>query len=159
MDKRNADSFRLKRSHFSAALVLGVMIGLGALVSASVPHTFNPGDTLHAADVNGNFSALDKRLTTLESGPQILFVDGANLAGSSFCVQASGTFAVDCTCPTGTFVISGGGFTPINSGQFVRGSWPTSATSWRITCANAAVGGGDVLCQQYTISCTRPPSP
>jgi microcystin-dependent protein len=42
-------------------------VGAGALVAASVPHTFATGDTLTAADLNGNFTAVDQRLAALEA--------------------------------------------------------------------------------------------
>ena len=58
---------KMKRSYLWAALVLGAVVGAGALVSASVAHTFNTGDTLTAADLNGNFTALDQRLAALEA--------------------------------------------------------------------------------------------
>src|SRR5215470_6445884 len=48
-----------------AALLL--MSGGGALVYASVPHSFTAGETLTAANLNGNFTAMDQRLTALEA--------------------------------------------------------------------------------------------
>jgi microcystin-dependent protein len=49
------------------ALAAGVVVGAGAVVSASVPHSFNSGDTLKAADLNANFTALDQRLAAVEA--------------------------------------------------------------------------------------------
>jgi hypothetical protein len=60
---------RTKRSYLWAALALGVVVGAGALVGAAVPHTFNTGDTLTAADLNNTIAALDERIAALESNP------------------------------------------------------------------------------------------
>jgi len=56
-----------KRVYLWRALVIAAIVGAGALGRASVPHTFNAGDTLAAADLNANFAALDQRISTLES--------------------------------------------------------------------------------------------
>jgi hypothetical protein len=50
------------------ALTVVIVVGGGALVRASVPHSFNTGDTLQAVDLNGNFAALDQRIAALEAG-------------------------------------------------------------------------------------------
>jgi microcystin-dependent protein len=56
-----------KRAYLVGGATLVTVVGAGALVAASVPHTFATGDTLTAADLNGNFTALDQRLAALES--------------------------------------------------------------------------------------------
>jgi microcystin-dependent protein len=56
-----------KRAYLWAGVTLATIVGAGALVFASVPHTFTNGETLTADNLNGNFSALDQRLTTLEA--------------------------------------------------------------------------------------------
>jgi hypothetical protein len=58
----------MKRVRLGIAIAALILTGAGALVYASVPHTFNTGDTLQAADLNGNFSALDTRISALEAG-------------------------------------------------------------------------------------------
>jgi hypothetical protein len=58
----------MKRVRLGIAIAALILTGAGALVYASVPHTFNTGDTLQAADLNGNFSALDTRVSALETG-------------------------------------------------------------------------------------------
>ena len=86
------------------------MIGTGAVVYASVPHTFATGDTLQAADLNGNFTALDQRLAALEtanatalpvltaaSGTQVQLVPNTDGA-------YSGTFL---DVPAGTWLVQG----------------------------------------------------
>jgi hypothetical protein len=57
----------LKRSRIWAAVIFGGAICAGAIVAAAVPHTFMTNDTLAAADLNGNFMALDQRLAALET--------------------------------------------------------------------------------------------
>jgi hypothetical protein len=58
----------MKRVRLGIGIAALVLTGAGAIVYASVPHTFNTGDTLQATDLNGNFSALDTRITALETG-------------------------------------------------------------------------------------------
>lgn len=62
-----------------AAITL--IVGAGALVYGSVPHTFNTGDTLQAADLNGNFTAFEQRLTALESAKSTVTAVMDNVAG------------------------------------------------------------------------------
>ena len=50
-----------------AALVPVLVIAGGAIAYANVPHSFKDGDVLNAADLNGNFDALDQRITKLEA--------------------------------------------------------------------------------------------
>jgi microcystin-dependent protein len=48
-------------------LAAAAVVGAGAVVFASVPHSFTDGETLTAANLNGNFTAMDQRLTALEA--------------------------------------------------------------------------------------------
>src|SRR3954463_10184617 len=50
-----------------AVLAMAGVVGGGALVSASVPHSFTTGETLTADGLNGNFAALDQRLAAVEA--------------------------------------------------------------------------------------------
>ena len=60
-------SVRGERLTVGAGLVVGLMVvGIGALVYASVPHTFVTNETLTADNLNGNFVALDNRVTAVE---------------------------------------------------------------------------------------------
>jgi hypothetical protein len=69
------------------------------------------------------------------------------------CAVATGfTAVVDCTCPSGTFVVSGGGGANSAAGQFVRESRPSSDTTWRVTCSSSTA---DVLCYNYNLACSR----
>src|SRR6185295_2022772 len=58
---------RMKRVLLWAGLLTAGMIGGGALVYAAVPHSFTAGETLTAANLNGNFGAIDQRLTAVEA--------------------------------------------------------------------------------------------
>jgi hypothetical protein len=56
----------------AAAVAIALLaVGAGAIAYASVPHAWRDGDALTADDLNGNFAALDGRITTLEQpGPR-----------------------------------------------------------------------------------------
>jgi hypothetical protein len=56
----------MKRVRVGIGIAALVITGAGAVVFASVPHTFTTGDTLKADDLNGNFAALDQRIAALE---------------------------------------------------------------------------------------------
>ena len=58
----------MKRVRLGIGIAALVLTGAGAIVYASVPHTFTTGDTLQASDLNTNFSGLDTRITALETG-------------------------------------------------------------------------------------------
>ena len=60
--------------------------------------------------------------------------------------------SAECTCPVGTWVVSGGGYAPVGTASFLRESRPTTATAWRISCATATV---DVPCAGYFVVCAR----
>jgi hypothetical protein len=67
------------------------------------------------------------------------------------CVLVPGLIAtVDCTCPTGSYLVSGGAF--VNDPGDIRESRPLDTTTWRVTCAS---GGNDVLCNGYQVLCSR----
>ncbi len=59
---------RRKRAYIGAGLALAAVVTTGAVVLASVPHSFTAGETLTAANLNSNFAALDQRLAALEAG-------------------------------------------------------------------------------------------
>jgi microcystin-dependent protein len=123
-DREKSQRTTAKRPYLVGGLVGVVVVGVGALVYASVPHTFTNGETLTADNLNGNFAALDQRLA-----------------------------AVEAALPAGTIVAFGGPATATGDGgaPAVPGGWllcDGSAVS-RTTYANlfAAVGinfgGGD----------------
>jgi hypothetical protein len=45
----------------------GLLLGGGAVAWAATLHSWSDGDTLNATDLNANFSALDARITALET--------------------------------------------------------------------------------------------
>jgi len=57
-----------KRAYIGAGLALAAVVTTGAVVLASVPHSFTAGETLTAANLNSNFAALDQRIAALEAG-------------------------------------------------------------------------------------------
>jgi hypothetical protein len=96
----------MKRVRLGVGIALVVLVGAGAIVYASVPHTFNTGDTLQATDLNGNFSALDQRITALEAAQ--MHWDGYLSQGGGLTPAApSGTMAhVTFTPPaTGNIIV------------------------------------------------------
>jgi hypothetical protein len=93
--------------------------------------------------------------SSLAAGPivgslAIYNVPGGALAAPCALVGAPGV--VDCTCPVGTFVVSGGGDAGQATGRFIRESRPITTSSWRVTCAAATA---DVLCAMYSLVCSR----
>src|SRR5262249_54396137 len=55
----------------AAMLVPILVVAGGAVAYAGTLHLWKDGDTLFAADLNGNFSNLDMRVTTLENAPAL----------------------------------------------------------------------------------------
>lgn len=157
-----------------------MLAAASAIAYASVPVTFVTGGPLHAADLNNDLTSLDGRISTLETASstyatasqltmQISTVQAeiaalqkptaisANLkwysvSGTALaapCV-ASGAI-VDCTCPSGSFVVSGGAAASDATGDTIRESRPISTTAWRATCVS---GTTNVLCANYEILCS-----
>jgi hypothetical protein len=97
---------RLRRSYLWGALVVGLVLGAGAIGRASVPHTFNAGDTLAAADLNANFTGLDQRITALEAKEPFAgtfpAVRGAGYE-PVFCGTAPATINVSSAVPTTSY--------------------------------------------------------
>jgi hypothetical protein len=107
------DGFRSRRyrTHRWALLALVLVVGAAALVRAAVPHTFVTGDTLTAADLNGNFVALDQRLATLEAKePFAGTYPAVRGFGNSpwFCGVAPPTLNLSPASPTSTAPFSEG---------------------------------------------------
>ncbi len=101
------------RKYAWAALALAAVVGVGALVRAAVPHTFATGDTLAAADLNGNFTALDQRLAALEAKAEPFAgtfpaVRGIGSGGAWFCGAAPTTLILAGGAPTTTAPYSNG---------------------------------------------------
>jgi hypothetical protein len=94
--------------------------------------------------------------TALAPGPiaggLIVITVAGNSIGPPCAFMPGSSTVVDCTCPAGSFAVSGGADAGINSGRFIRESRPLSATTWRMTCVS---GNADVLCTDYAVVCSR----
>jgi hypothetical protein len=174
-------SSRVKKWAFSVGAPVIAVAAVGAIAYASVPVTFVAGNPLRAADLNSDFSSLDGRITALETaaptyatGSQLdagiaelqsqittlqtptslpgklhyYAVSGTALAAP--CAISSGA-VVDCTCPAGSFVVSGGAAANDATGDSVRETRPISTTAWRMTCLS---GTTNVLCANYNLLCS-----
>jgi hypothetical protein len=60
-------SARSKRLLLRVGLPAAILLGVGGIAYASLPHTFTSGEVLTAANLNNNFQSLDTRLTALEA--------------------------------------------------------------------------------------------
>jgi hypothetical protein len=65
-ERERGRSGAFSRFILHAGVPVAIVLGAYALASASVPHMFKNGDTLQAADLNVNFSALDQRVAAIE---------------------------------------------------------------------------------------------
>ncbi len=61
------DSDRSNRKWWYLPAISMATIGTVAIAVGAVPHSFNTGDTLTAADLNANFAALEQRLSVVET--------------------------------------------------------------------------------------------
>jgi hypothetical protein len=101
---------RAKRLLLRVALPVAILLGGGALAYANVPKTWAPGETLTAADLNGNFSALDARVTALESkqaGHTSAVCTTQDPPGGNFC--PNGYVVLPTSQPSGCNVTSDSG--------------------------------------------------
>jgi hypothetical protein len=94
---------------------------------------------------------------SLAAGPiagqlTVYTVPGAKLA-TPCAVVGMTSYVTDCTCPAGTFALSGGGDAGQGSGHFLRESRALTTTTWRVSCATAA--GADAPCATYNLVCSR----
>jgi hypothetical protein len=60
------DSARTKRVLLRVGLPAALLLAIGGVAYASLPHTFVSGESLTAANLNANFDNLDTRVTALE---------------------------------------------------------------------------------------------
>lgn len=73
---------RVKRIALRAALLVTILVGLGAIAYASVPVVFAPHSPLNAADLNADFGNMDSRIGAIEDGGTAYAVE-AKHAGSA----------------------------------------------------------------------------
>src|SRR5580704_9507353 len=93
---------RLKKWGLRMGLPLAMLLGGSAAAWAAGLRTWNPGDTLLAADLNGNFASLDARVAALEGPTSKVslhdvssFVLPANVDGTQFVVVPYAMKTVD----------------------------------------------------------------
>lgn len=72
----NLDLSKRAKRIVAVALVPVVLVAGAAVAHANIAHVWKEGDTLKAADLNGNFADLDTRVTALETKPAAVTVTG-----------------------------------------------------------------------------------
>ena len=134
-------------------LVDGASIGRSKL--GAVPYAIEADHAVSATSATTATTATTAQTaTTIAAGPiagglTVYTVPGNAIAAP--CAVAAGS-VIDCTCPTGSFVVSGGGDGGSASGRFIRESRAITATTWRVTCSNV---NADALCATYHLLCSR----
>jgi hypothetical protein len=140
--------FRVRRSYLWALLAMGLVVGAGALGRASVPHTFNTGDTLAAADLNTNFMALDQRITALEAKEPF--------AGTYPAVKGRGTEEWVCGAAPANIVVdptvpaTGGGTYPDAYGNIIFTKAGAVSMNLSLSAATSACTGMTVCSSPLT---------
>jgi hypothetical protein len=105
----------------------------------------------HAVVADNATSALSaSSLATGASGGLTHYGVPGNALTAPCGIAFPGSTVVDCSCPPGSYVTSGGGY--VNPPGYLRESRSLSASTWRVTCAS---GGNDVMCGQYSLLCSR----
>jgi len=134
----------------------GAAVGRAKL--AAVPYAIEANRAVSAITASSaavaQTAASAQVATKLAAGPISAGLQFFNVSGTSLaspCVAVSGS-VVDCTCPEGTYAVSGGGDAGQGSGNIVRESRPQAANKWRVTCAS---GTSDALCSTYSLVCSR----
>jgi hypothetical protein len=101
------------RKRWQIALAAALLC-IGAVAYATLPYSFTTGDQLSSTKLNGNFSNLDGRLTTLEGKSQTVYESFINclVSGCSY-TQPNGTWITN-------IVVNGNGYYTANltSGAF-----------------------------------------
>jgi len=114
----------------------------------AVPYAVEANHATNAENATNANSAEGAADGGLSAGLQVFKAVGET---ASPCSPVTGN-TVDCTCPAGTWVVSGGGEVAMQTGAFLRESRPANTTTWRITCATSTT---DVPCTQYFVVCAR----
>src|SRR5262249_48869424 len=119
-------------------LIDGASVGRTKL--GAVPYAVEADHAVSASSATTATTAATA--SALAAGPvagSLMFFNVQGSAIAAPCAINAGSI-VDCTCPAGTFVVSGGGDAGQLLGRFMRESRAISNTTWRITCA---AGGTD----------------
>jgi hypothetical protein len=149
---------RMKRWGLRLGIPLAVVLGGGTVAYAAGLVTWATGQTLTAADLNNNFGYLQGEIATLQqtvATPPSSISAGLtlyNVTGGVVSSPCTGGPIVTCTCPAGSYVVSGGADCGLNSGTFLRESRPLSTNSWRATCSS---GTADTMGYTYTLVCSK----
>jgi hypothetical protein len=101
---------RFKKWALRIAVPLGVLLGGGAIAWAAGLHAWNTGDTLQAADLNGNFSYLQGEIMA-QGVPLNVFVktgDNGTVDCDTFCTGAQ-WWGVVGTCVAASTELADGG--------------------------------------------------
>lgn len=100
---------RATKSWYMSAIAIAITATM-TMAIAEVPHAFSTGDTLTADDLNGNFAALDQKLTSLEARDPFAGTFPAVIGyglGPWFCIGAAPTsLNVTTTIPGGNTATS-----------------------------------------------------
>lgn len=127
---------RARRLLLRVGLPIAIVLGGGAIAYAGNLHTWSPNDPLTAADLNGNFSALDTRITNLEAAPPGLKFEGFSAAANAF-PKPAGWAAVIANQPVyntfagTTYDFASGVFTAPKAGyyRFSLGGWSSASAA------------------------------
>ncbi len=93
---------------FAAATISVAVLGAAAIGYAGPTlHTFKDGDTLSAADLNGNFSALDTRLMALEEKTPTYLVAESNETETGVLYQDLVYQSLSLDLSPGTWLVEG----------------------------------------------------
>ncbi|MEO8799601.1 MAG: hypothetical protein ABI551_17035 [Polyangiaceae bacterium] len=125
-----------------------VILTVAAVAWADSLHTWNTGDTLQAADLNGNFANLQTQITALQAQAHPASAFRADLSGSLAVPNNSaaktvmpGTVSFDLGSE---YTPSTGVFTPKNAGTYLVScfvQWPSPGTTggnWNVQIVNDA---------------------
>jgi hypothetical protein len=121
---------------------------MGRTAIGAVPYAVEANHAVSADNAMNATSAARAADGGLSAGLQVFTVSSA----TAFPCALYHSDTAECTCPAGTWVVSGGGYAPVGTTAFLRESRPISTTAWRVSCATATT---DVPCAEYNLVCAR----
>jgi hypothetical protein len=137
-----------KRWAVRLSIPIGVL-GIAAMAFGAAPlHSWNTGDKLEAADLNGNFANLQGEISVLQATPRA----AGMFRFSTTCAQPPNVAtAMDCACSIGEIAVSGGGYCGattaiVESGNAIPAEQSRSMSSWRVNCATGTPDNAYALC-------------
>lgn len=108
--KLSAMGLKSGRARTVGATLVASLLGFAVcarLATAEVPHTFEPGQTLTAADLNENFNDLDTRVSQVEAVPTSLTVTGTAAQNGTVAYAPTVYTHADLVLPPGTWLVQG----------------------------------------------------